>query len=52
LAFPDKGVKVEEMIDWVVTEVRAVTDTVWRLNDNFTILGIKGVRNMLYDEGC
>jgi hypothetical protein len=50
--FPDKGVKVEEMIDWVVGEVKVVSDTVWRLNDNFAILGIKGVLNMLNDEGC
>jgi uncharacterized coiled-coil protein SlyX len=30
LPFPDKGMKVEEMIDWVVGEVKAVSDTVWR----------------------
>jgi uncharacterized coiled-coil protein SlyX len=29
MPFPDKGVKVEEMIDWVVGEVKAVPDTVW-----------------------
>jgi hypothetical protein len=52
LPFPDKGAKVEEMIDWVVREVKAVPDTVWRLNDNFHILGIEGVLNMLNDEGC
>jgi hypothetical protein len=52
LPFPDKGAKVEEMIDWVVGEVKALPDTVWRLNDNFTILGIRGVLNMLNDEGC
>jgi uncharacterized coiled-coil protein SlyX len=28
LSFPDKGVKVEEMIDWVVGEVKSVLDTV------------------------
>jgi hypothetical protein len=28
LPFPDKGVKVEEMIDWVVGEVRVVPDTI------------------------
>jgi hypothetical protein len=52
LPFPDKGMKVEEMIDWVVGEVRAVLDTVWWLNDNFTILGIEGVLSMLNGEGC
>jgi uncharacterized coiled-coil protein SlyX len=46
LPFPDKGAKVEEMTDWVVGEVKAVPDTVWRLNDNFTILGIEGVLSM------
>jgi uncharacterized coiled-coil protein SlyX len=29
LPFPDKGAKVEEMIDWVVGEVKAVPDNVW-----------------------
>jgi hypothetical protein len=29
LPFPDKSVKLEEMIDWVVREVKAVPDTVW-----------------------
>jgi hypothetical protein len=29
-----------------------VTDNVWRLNDNFVILGIEGVLNMLNCEGC
>jgi hypothetical protein len=45
-------VKVEEMIDWVIGEVKAVPNTVWRLNDSFAVLGIKGVLNMLNDEGC
>jgi hypothetical protein len=27
-------------------------DTIWRLNDNFTILGIEGVLNMLNSKGC
>jgi hypothetical protein len=51
LPFTDKGVKVEEMIDWVVSEVKVVLDTVWRLNDNFTILGIEGVLSMLNGKG-
>jgi hypothetical protein len=29
LSFPDKGGKVEEMIDWVVGEVKGVPDDVW-----------------------
>jgi hypothetical protein len=45
-------VKVEEVIDWVVGEVKAMpTDTVWRLNDNFIILSIEGVLSMLNGEG-
>jgi hypothetical protein len=52
LPFPDKCAKVEEMIDWVVGEVKVVLDIVWRLNANFAILGIKGVLSMLNDEGC
>jgi uncharacterized coiled-coil protein SlyX len=52
LPFPDKGAKVEEMIDWVVREVKAVTDTVCRLNDNFAVLGIEGVLSILNGKGC
>jgi hypothetical protein len=39
------------MIDWVVGEVKAVLDTVWQLNDNFTVLGIEGILSMLNHEG-
>jgi hypothetical protein len=49
---PNKGTKVEEMIDWVVEEVKAVPDIVWRLNDNFAVLGIKDVLSMLSGEWC
>jgi hypothetical protein len=28
LPFPDKGAMVEEMIDWVVGEVKVVSDTI------------------------
>jgi hypothetical protein len=52
LPFPNKGAKVKEMIDWVVGEVKAVSDIVWQLNDNFAILGIEGILNMLNGEGC
>jgi hypothetical protein len=27
-----------QMIEWVAGEVRTVPDTVWQLNNNFTIL--------------
>jgi hypothetical protein len=52
LPFLDKGVKVEEMIDWAVGEMMDVSNTVWQLNDNFTVMGIGGVLNMLNGEGC
>jgi hypothetical protein len=47
-----RGTKVEEMIDWVAREVRTVPDTVWQLNDNFVVLAIEGILNMLSNEGC
>jgi hypothetical protein len=40
------------MIDWVAGEVKVVPDTVWRLNDNFILLGIEGVLSMLNGKGC
>jgi hypothetical protein len=52
LPFPCKGMKVKEMIDWVAGELKAMPDTVWRINDNFTILGIEGVLIKLYGKGC
>jgi hypothetical protein len=32
--------KVEEMLNWVAKEVKALLDMVWRPNDNFVVLGI------------
>jgi hypothetical protein len=29
MLIPDNGVAVEDMIDWVAEEVKAVPDTVW-----------------------
>jgi hypothetical protein len=52
LPFPNKGVNVVEMMDWVIGEVKAVPDNLWRLNDNFAVLGIKGVLSMLNGDGC
>jgi hypothetical protein len=51
LPIPDKVVKVDEMIDSIVEEVKAMLDTVWWLNNNFVVLGIEGILNMLHDEG-
>jgi hypothetical protein len=52
LHIPARGAKVEEMIDWIVGEERTVPNTVWQLNDNFVVLDIEGVLNMLSNEGC
>jgi hypothetical protein len=52
MPFPAKGVKVDKMFDWVIGEVITVLDTVWRMNDNFTVLGIESVIRMLNGEGC
>jgi hypothetical protein len=51
LPFPVQNAKVEELIDWVGEEVKAVPDTVWQLNDNFIVLPIEGVLNLLYGTG-
>jgi hypothetical protein len=51
LPFPSKGVKVEERIDLVAGEVKTVLDTIWQLNDSFTMLGVKGILSMLNNEG-
>jgi hypothetical protein len=45
-------VKVEAMIEWVTKVVKTVSGTVWQLNDNFTVLAVEGVLNMLNNEGC
>jgi hypothetical protein len=52
LPFPGKGAKVEEMIEWVVGEVKMVSNTVWQLNDNFAMLAVEGILNMLNNKGC
>jgi DNA repair exonuclease SbcCD ATPase subunit len=52
LPVPASGMKVEEMINWVAGEVQTVPDNMWQLNDNFVILAIEGVLNMLRNEGC
>jgi hypothetical protein len=40
------------LIDWVAGEVKTVPDTVWQLKDNFVVLAIEGILNMLSTEGC
>jgi hypothetical protein len=47
LPFPDRGVKIEEMIDWVAGEVTTASDTIWQLNDNFVVLAVEGILSML-----
>jgi hypothetical protein len=41
LPFPDKDVKIDEIIDWVVGEAKTVLDTIWQLKDNLVGLGIE-----------
>jgi hypothetical protein len=52
LPFLDLNAKVEKLIDRVVGEVKIALDIVWQLNDNFVILSIEGVMNMLNGTGC
>jgi uncharacterized coiled-coil protein SlyX len=52
LPFLDRNAKVEKLIDQVVGEVKIALDIVWQLNDNFIILSIEGVMNMLNGTGC
>jgi hypothetical protein len=52
LPFPGNGAKIEEMIDWVAGKVKTMSDIVRQLNDNFIVLGIEGILNMLNGEGC
>jgi hypothetical protein len=52
LPFPIQNAKVEELIDWVGEELKVMSDTMWQLNDNFVVLPIEGVLNMLLGAGC
>jgi hypothetical protein len=40
------------LIDWVGEELKVMSDTMWQLNDNFVVLSIEGVLNMLLGAGC
>jgi hypothetical protein len=52
LPFPAQNPKVGELIDWVGEDVKTMPDTIWQLNDNFVVLAIEGVLNMLHGTGC
>jgi uncharacterized coiled-coil protein SlyX len=52
LPFPARNALVEELIDWIAEEMKAVAGTVWQLNDNFIMLAIEGVLNMLHGADC
>jgi hypothetical protein len=52
LPIPTQNVKVEQLIDWVAWEVKTVPATVWQLNDNFVILALEGILDMLNNAGC
>jgi hypothetical protein len=47
-----RNAKVEDLIDWVGEEVKAMPGAVWQLNDNFVVLAAEGVLNMLRGAGC
>jgi hypothetical protein len=52
LPFPVRNAKVKDLIDLVGEEVKAMSGTVWQLNDNFIVLAIEGVLNMLNGASC
>jgi hypothetical protein len=52
LPFPTRNAPIENYIDWFEEELMAVSGTVWKLNDNFDVLAIEGVLNMLRSAGC
>jgi phage host-nuclease inhibitor protein Gam len=50
--FPTKNAPIESYINWFAEEVKAVPGTVWQLNNNFVILAIECVLNMLCRASC
>jgi hypothetical protein len=52
LPFPAKNAPVVDYINWFEEEVKAVPGMVWQLNDNFVVLAIEGVLNMLHSSSC
>jgi hypothetical protein len=47
LPFPAMNVLIDDYISWFEEEVKVVLGVLWQLNDNFVVLAIKGVLNML-----
>jgi hypothetical protein len=41
LPFPTRNAPIENFIDWLEEEVKAIPGTVWQLNDNFIVLAIE-----------
>jgi hypothetical protein len=52
LPFPSRNALVENYIDRFTEMVRAMLGTVWQLNDNFVVLAIEGILNMLCSTSC
>jgi hypothetical protein len=52
LPFPVKSAPIDDYISWFGEEVKAMLGVVWQLNDNFVVLDIKGVLNMLHSSSC
>jgi hypothetical protein len=51
LPFPARSAKVKDLIDWVGGEVKTVPGTMWKLNDIFVILAIKGCQELSHHRG-
>jgi uncharacterized coiled-coil protein SlyX len=52
LTFPTKNAAIDDYIGWFEEKVKAVLGVVWQLNDNFFLVAIEGVLNMLHCFGC
>jgi hypothetical protein len=52
LPFLTRNSPVEDYINWFEEEVKTVPGVIWQLNDNFVVLAIEGILNMLHSSGC
>jgi hypothetical protein len=52
LPFLTRNAPVEDYINWFEEEVKTVLGVIWQLNDNFVVLAIEGILNMLHSSGC
>jgi hypothetical protein len=52
LMFPPKSAPNEDFFSWFEDEVKSLSGVFRQLNDNFVVLAIEGVLNMLRSSGC